>query len=299
MHPSHVAAWARVLRHTSPRPLAVAACVCRDWAAAVHYLRARDVADGTEGVALLACTAAAATELRAQFQYTHASSGAAADAEDVCGGGCSCEGDVCDTELCECSRREEPRDVLSQPAEVPQLECGPACSCGTRCPNRATQQRITVPLSLRHTRDRGWAVVCDVALPPGRFVCTYAGEVISRDEASRRLSAQDASGAGNYIMVLREHAGERTFTTCVDPSRVGNVGRFLNHACDGGNLELRAVRAAGWPVPRPSFFTRRRVNVGEELKYAYGTASSGARGNRTCHCRTAACVGFLPFDNVL
>jgi histone-lysine N-methyltransferase SETMAR len=122
-----------------------------------------------------------------------------------------------------------------------------------------------VPLSLRHDALRGWGVVADAAVPCGAFVCTYAGELVSLDEARRRLAAQDARGDANYILVLREHAGGRVLTTCVDPTARGSVGRFLNHACDGGNLELRPVRSAGWPVLRVAFFARRRIAAGEEL----------------------------------
>jgi hypothetical protein len=62
------------------------------------------------------------------------------------------------------------------------------------------------------------------------------------------------------------------------------------------------MRAAGWPVPRAAFFTRRRISAGEELTYAYGAGGS-ARGGGTpakpCYCGTAACTGLLPFDDVL
>jgi len=173
------------------------------------------------------------------------------------------------------------------------VECGPACRCGSGCPSRVTQRRVAAPLSLRRDALRGWGVVTDTALPAGAFVCCYSGELISLDTARRRLAAQDARRAANYILVLREHTRTQLLTTCVDPTARGNVGRFLNHACDGGNLELRAVRSAGWPVPRVAFFARHRVSAGEELTYSYG---SGA-GVRACHCGTAACTGWLPFDD--
>jgi histone-lysine N-methyltransferase SETMAR len=126
-------------------------------------------------------------------------------------------------------------------------------------------------------------------------VCTYAGALLPAAEAARRLAEQDARAAPNSILLLREHAGARAWTTCVDPTAAGNVGRFLNHACDGGSLELRAVRMAGWPVPRAAFFTRGRVDAGRELTYAYG-APGGFAGTARCCCGTAACTGWLPFD---
>ena len=295
MQNAEAAAWACVLRRATPRTLAVVACVCRGLRDAATQLRACDVACGTEGVVVLAPSAADAAALRAQFQYTPWCTGAASEAEeDLTGGGCSCVGAVCDPAGCSCAHVGGGVDAL------PLVECGPACGCGAACANRVTQQRVSVPLLLRRTDERGWGVVADAPLPAGRFMCTYAGELLSVEEARRRLAAQDAAGARcNYVLLVREHAGDRTWTTCLDPTRAGNVGRFLNHACDGGCLELRAVRSAGWPVPRAAFFTRRRVQPGEELTWSYGdtVAGAGTRSAAPCHCGTPACTGRLPFDD--
>jgi histone-lysine N-methyltransferase SETMAR len=274
-------AWFCVLRRATPRTLAAAACTCKTLQAVVSQLRARDVSGGAEDVAVLAPSAEKAAALLAVFDYTSGCSGAAADAEDLTGGGCDCTS--CEASRCRCARAG--KSLL--------VECGPACSCSLACPSRVTQRHVNVPLSLRHDALRGWGVVADCALSAGEFVCTYAGEIISHDEARRRLAAQDARGAANYILVLREHAGTQLLTTCVDPTTRGNVGRMVNHACDGGNLELRPVRSAGWPVPRIAFFTRRRICAGEELTYAYG---AGKPGTRACCCGTAACTGWLPFE---
>ena len=291
-------AWVCVLRRATPRTLAAAACACKALQAIVLQQRALDVSGGAEDAAVLAPSAEAATALRAVFDYTSGCSGAASDAEDMTGGGCDCAS--CELGSCGCAAAADSRPAYAldgtlrpgQP-DSPLVECGPACSCSLACPSRVTQRRVSAPLSLRHDSRRGWGVVADCALPAGAFVCTYAGELIALDEAKRRLAAQDAARVANYILVLREHAGERLLTTCVDPTARGNVGRFLNHACDGGNLELRAVRSAGWPVPRVAFFARRRVAAGEELTYSYGAGASA----RACLCGTAACSGWLPFDD--
>ena len=277
-------AWFCVLRRATPRTLAAAACTCKTLHAVVSQLRARDVSGGSEDVAVLAPSAEEAAALRAVFVYTSGCSGAAEDAEDLTGGGCDCTS--CEPGGCRCCTQ----------ASSLLVECGPACSCSPLCPSRVTQRRVAIPLSLRHDALRGWGVVADCALPAGQFVCTYAGELISHAVARRRLAAQDARGSANYILALREHAGAQVLTTCVDPTARGNVGRFLNHACDGGNLDLRPVRSAGWPVPRIVFFARRRIRAGEELTYSYG--APGQPGARACCCGTRACTGWLPFDDV-
>jgi histone-lysine N-methyltransferase SETMAR len=292
-------AWLGVLRRATPRSLAAAACTCKALHAVVLQLRARDVSCSSEDAAVLAPSAEEAAALRAVFVYTSGCSGAASDAEDLTGCGCDCT--RCEHERCGCALAADKQPAYTASGLVrpglpdsPLVECGPACSCSLACPRRVTQRRLASLLSLRRDALRGWGVVTDTALPAGAFVCTYAGELITLDEARRRLTAQDARRAANYIMVLREHVGERLLTTCVDPTARGNVGRFLNHACDGGNLELRAVRSAGWPVPRIAFFTRRRVAADEELTYSYG---AGRNGVRACHCGTSACSGWLPFDD--
>ena len=294
-------AWTCVLRRATPRTLAAAACTCKALHAAVLQLRARDVSGGTEDVAVLAPSAEDAASLRALFVYTSGCSGEASDAEDLTGGGCDCSS--CEPHCCCCALLEDKQPAysrsgllrLTQP-DLPLVECGPACRCSLECTRRVTQRRVTAPLSLCREALRGWGVVTDCALPAGSFVCIYGGELIALDVARRRLAAQDARSAANYILVLREaaqHAGAQLLTTCVDPTARGNVGRFLNHACDGGNLELRAVRSAGWPVPRVAFFARRRIAAGEELTYSYGAGCSA----RACHCGTAACSGWLPYDD--
>lgn len=202
----------------------------------------------------------------------------------------------------------------------------------------------------------GVGVFTDADLPAGSLVCSYSGEALCAQEAAVRLRRRDAAGDSNYILVTREHqhqsryvgvsegeegddnggdgdavvgAGEsaraRVWVHAVDPTTRGNVGRWLNHACDGGNLAPWMVRSAG-AGPRGCrvvFFTTRRVTAGEELRWKYGE-SAGGRGpgkhplpgglsgdvgggeegrkekgvvTRTrCTCATDACRGWMPFD---
>ena len=95
--------------------------------------------------------------------------------------------------------------------------------------------------------------------------------------------------------------------TIIDPSAVGNVGRYLNHSCRP-NLRHCAVRA-GAAVPRLAFFCARDVRPGEELAFFYGEPQQqregeaapgtrgGAVGRRRCCCGEAECQGYLPCDS--
>ena len=94
----------------------------------------------------------------------------------------------------------------------------------------------------------------------------------------------------------------------IDATRVGNVARFFNHSCCGGNLEPVLVRCAGCPLPHVAMFARRDIQAGEELTFLYGEVVSvgdelksragKATALRSCHCGAANCPGVLPAEGV-
>ena len=167
-----------------------------------------------------------------------------------------------------------------------------SCPCGC-----SYETRVSVPLHLRHGSRRGWGVHAAASIPRGQLVCHYVGEIADAQEARQRQRAQDATGAANYILTAREHfAGGQSISTAIDPTRRGNVGRFINHACDGGSLEVRLVRdAQGDDHPSAAFLAARDIAMDSELTYSYGSPT--ARGVTPCLCGTAACLGTLPSDD--
>lgn len=177
------------------------------------------------------------------------------------------------------------------------------------------QRGLRLRLEVYSTKNKGWGVRTLEAIPHGTFVCEYAGEVISFEEARRRQLSQK-SMENNYIIAVREHAGAGSITeTFVDPAAVGNVGRFLNHSCRP-NLSMQPVRVHS-VVPRLALFAGRDIDAQEELTFDYSggysdqppgellsTQSdapiqvSGTDGLRRkeCHCGANNCVQFLPLD---
>jgi histone-lysine N-methyltransferase SETMAR len=96
----------------------------------------------------------------------------------------------------------------------------------------------------------------------------------------------------NYILIFKEHfADGRSICTCLDPTNIGNVGRFINHSC-GPNLIAYAIRVGGNPHPRVALFAGRDINVGEELAFSY-QESSWMRDDQSdlkpCFCGHTAC----------
>ncbi|EPQ17456.1 Histone-lysine N-methyltransferase SETMAR [Myotis brandtii] len=166
----------------------------------------------------------------------------------------------------------------------------------------ADPSEITFP----GTDGKGWGLRTLAFIPRGRFVCEYAGEVLGFSEAQRRIQRQTEQDS-NYIIAVREHvAGGRVMETFVDPARVGNVGRFLNHSCEP-NLLMVPVRVDSM-VPRLALFAARDISPGEELSYDYSgrflnRSDGGDKGRpgsgkprKPCFCGSASCAAFLPYD---
>ncbi|GFS20713.1 histone-lysine N-methyltransferase SETMAR [Elysia marginata] len=108
------------------------------------------------------------------------------------------------------------------------------------------------------------------------FVCEYAGELIDKAEAKKRLQEADKSGESNYLICLKEHSQGSFLCTFVDPRHVGNLGRFINHSCDP-NLVMLPVRV-NHSIPRLALFSRQDLEAGEELTFDYSGCSTFRAG---------------------
>lgn len=183
-------------------------------------------------------------------------------------------------------------------------ECGPSCRCSRDCPNRASTRGVSVRLSIRPT-SCGLGVFAEEPIVAGRRVCGYFGEVVSAEEAASRVAASDARpGASHYVLAVRraraDDAEDRGDVSWIDPATRGNVGRWLNHSCDGGNLTTVLTRSAGESASRVVFHARRDIASGTELRWRYGKPrgeGEGGEGGRRCACGTSACRGWMPFDD--
>ncbi|PWN20271.1 SET domain-containing protein, partial [Microstroma glucosiphilum] len=164
-------------------------------------------------------------------------------------------------------------------------------------------------------------------LARGTFICEFAGELISDEETSRRWDEYKALGVGNYILCINEGLPESGdgVRTNIDPTRRGNVARFINHLCPPlTNLIILPVRCdshlsllpADVPAPpRAAIFAKRDIAADEELGYDYADASGQMQeegegdgeggkgvtegrerveGRTTCRCGSVQCRGWLP-----
>ena len=151
-------------------------------------------------------------------------------------------------------------------------------------------------MSLRFTSTKGWCLHSDDIVNEGTFLFEYLGDLISTVEAKERWKRQRILKSKNYIMSLKEHYGEdMTIVTRLDASEYGNISRFVNHSCDA-NCRIESVRVSGSMIPHLAFFTKRRIDAGEELTVDYASSDSTAGGGVECFCGSSGCRGTLPFE---
>jgi histone-lysine N-methyltransferase SETMAR len=207
----------------------------------------------------------------------------------------------CDCEQCGIN---EDCPCLGLRAELDELtrECGPSCGCGLECGNRVSQRGILVKLKIVRSEGKGWGLFADQFICNGDFVCEYAGEMLTTIEARiRQKSYDELSSSGRFtsaLLVVKEHlpSGNACMRINIDATKVGNVGRFINHSCDGGNLSSVVVRSSGNILPRLCYFASRDIKQDEELSFSYGEIRVKSNGLK-CFCGSSCCLGYLPCEN--
>ncbi|GCC32565.1 histone-lysine N-methyltransferase SETMAR [Chiloscyllium punctatum] len=257
------------------------------------------------------------------LQYTSenvAGPGEGRDPTEITLPGCECLTSSCEQDTCICLQRyvgayDDDLCLVDFQEEMgysrPVFECNVMCKCGEACKNRVVQRGLAFKLQVFKSSRKGWGLRTLEPIKTGRFVCEYGGEVISSPEAGRRTRSQ-RSGDMNYIIAVREYLSNgEILETYIDPTHIGNVGRFLNHSC-GPNLYMVPVRVSSM-VPRLALFAACNIAAGQELTYDYSgkfnnlekrvsteEGPSGETGNpKLCSCGSSSCTGFLPFDSSL
>ncbi|KAL5228354.1 hypothetical protein ABZP36_016619 [Zizania latifolia] len=316
-----------VLPWLPPRDLAATASACRALRAAASAVtagRAADVARGLEPVPIpfdnlvdsrpyayllytpFSLTPSAASLHAQQWGCTWARPPGPTWPRSDLGGfpsaECACSLGACGGARCPCADPEA--EAVGSEAGVGMgslRECGDGCACGPSCGNRRTQHGVTVRLRVVRHRKKGWGLHAAEVLHRGQFVCEYAGELLTTEEARRRQRLYDELASVDKLspalMVIREHlpSGKACLRVNIDATKVGNVARFINHSCDGGNLHPVLVRSSGSLLPRLCFFAARDIVEGEELAFSYGDARVRPKG-LPCFCGSLCCSGVLPSE---
>jgi [histone H3]-lysine36 N-dimethyltransferase SETMAR len=124
---------------------------------------------------------------------------------------------------------------------------------------------------------------------------------LTTEEARTRHKVYDELASGGKLcptlIVIREHipSGKACLRVNINATRVGNVARFINHSCDGGNLCPVLVRSSGSLLPRLCFFAARDIVEGEKLTFSYGDARVRPK-SLPCFCGSSCCSGVSPSE---
>ena len=105
----------------------------------------------------------------------------------------------------------------------------------------------------------------------------------------------------NYILYIVENFKNEKRIFAIDPTIIGNIGRYINHSCDP-NLSKHLVRVDTM-YPRVALVAKKDITAGTELTFDYGSqenkySSSNSEESipgKKCFCKSEKCQGFLPF----
>ncbi|CAK9818133.1 Histone-lysine N-methyltransferase SETMAR [Anthophora quadrimaculata] len=211
--------------------------------------------------------------------------------------GCMCTDQCFD---CSCTRGSPNYTnglLLDEKLSGPIIECNSHCICTENCGNRVIQKGPLNSLIVSETSQKGLGLFTTKSIRRGQFICEYAGEVISIEEARRRVEENKYSM--NYVLVVSEHIGDRVIVTCIDPKYFGNIGRYSNHSCEP-NADLVPIRVEG-TVPRLCLFASRDIQIGEEITFNYAGEVANSVHNLSdtpCLCGSNNCSGYLPHNSI-
>lgn len=218
---------------------------------------------------------------------------------------CTCE--KCDSN-CECIKKSginySEDGLLNIISDKVAFECNFQCKCTNHlnCTNRVTTKLGTNKnLIIKAVLNKNYGVFSTESILKGSFICEYAGEIINEQEAKERREKYREMNVCNYIFCLREINIElnKEQVTIVDPTAMGNVGRFINHSCEP-NCMIIPIRCDNIH-PKLCIFTKRDVLNDEEITFDYGShfetnkSESDAENRIICCCNSGNCKIYLPF----
>lgn len=224
--------------------------------------------------------------------------------------GCNCISKCSLENECICIRRSgtyyefnDQNDVESysirEKSEIPSYECNDNCKCsGCLCGNRLIQfgPRKNFVVKKCDNDIKGLGLFTNKEIKYGNFVCQYAGEIITEDEAKQRYTFYQNNNEINYIFCIKENFGEMMMKTFIDPTTYGNIGRYINHSCDA-NCKLYIFRINNM-MPILGVFAKQNILVDSEITYNYGNevGGEGITTRKKCFCLSSNCRKYLPCD---
>jgi len=225
------------------------------------------------------------------------------ESQDTLAFSCECLDNCSDTAKCSClitsgGKQNYDSSMKIVTKDDPMFECKENCKCQADiCTNRVVQNGPLDGLEIKSFGNKGYGLITTNSIDKGRFVCEYAGELISKEIATKR-DAKDTEM--NYILHIFEKFTNEEQHTWIDPTVIGNIGRYINHSCDP-NLYLVPVRVDTFS-PRIAMISKKYIEANEELTFDYGysdVTGSGyevdtVQGSVKCFCNSSNCRQYLP-----
>ena len=159
------------------------------------------------------------------------------------------------------------------------------CNVGGDCGNRALGKRQFAKCKPKRERGKGWGLITVEAIPKGKLVLEYVGEVIEEAVMEKRM-----------VDWNKEHPNDPNFCVMaltggwyIDARQYANMSRFINHSCDP-NCSLVSVNVKGYK--RNGIYSKRDIAAGEFLSYDYQFDTK--QGDRfLCRCGAKKCRGTM------
>ena len=163
--------------------------------------------------------------------------------------GCSCT-TVCKNKMCRCFFAVRECD--------PDL-CTKCCSNEfdtqkIRCTNVSIQKKIRKRLRLSRSTKTGWGIFAKDPIKMNEFISEYCGEIISHEEANKRLKTYLVEG-NSFMFDLNKDC-------VIDATSRGNKVRFLNHSYDP-NCYAKIMMVNG--DQKIGIYAKKEIKKGEEL----------------------------------
>ncbi|EFO99407.1 hypothetical protein CRE_22386 [Caenorhabditis remanei] len=167
------------------------------------------------------------------------------------------------------------------------IECSDGCGCSYNCPRRQLQRGQQKFLVIFYEGDRGFGIRPGEFIKRGEFIMEYVGEILALKQ-------------GDYLNRDVSYDAKLTVfdnNLVISSARLGNVARFLGHACQPNAtfIEAYSRKCETDPLfPRIGVYATSDIKIGEEVTISYFHPSQllGSTGIK-CSCRED-CPNFLP-----
>ncbi|KAI4726451.1 SET domain-containing protein [Aureobasidium sp. EXF-10728] len=133
------------------------------------------------------------------------------------------------------------------------------------------------------TPDRGFGVRACRSYEPHEIITEYTGEIITPNEAGRRIREDYKDKADYYQMEFDQGM-------ILDATK-GSIARFVNHSCEPNCKMLK--RFVGGHPRMALFAGDRGILTGEELTYDYNFDPYSVKNVQECRCGATNCRGVL------